>query len=366
LRSDNDGQAIEEAAGIIEHKQTDWERLYSMADRHAVKPQLAKLLGRIAGTAVPLPVRERFEISYRQNLTDQIEHVTDFMEVRNLLEDAGIAVVPFKGFWLAESFYGNLADREAGDIDVFVNYSDLGKIMKLMPGTGYLIGEPFIDQPDPGGCEYNYGRYIDGRCVSHLEFHWRIAPARFGLDISLADLKGAIETGSIQGRELQVFNPSANLLLTVMHHGGKDSFRFLKQVYDIAMIIRSDRVIDYAWIEQKAREFHCRRLFLVSLKLAALVTGMKVPDAFAHDAGSRTITRLAQNRMRALVQLPSDRRRFVPELNDWIFRVRSREGVRVKTDIVIRFVRKALMPRLVPKSMHRFFMRKYIIPDYAR
>jgi len=91
-----------------------------------------------------------------------------------------------------------------------------------------------------------------------------------------------------------------------------------------------------------------------------------VPDAFAHYAGSRTITRLAQNRMRALLQLPSDRRRFVPELNDWIFRVRSREGVRVKTDIVIRFVRKALMPRLVPKSMHRFFMRKYIIPDYAR
>ena len=358
--------AFEEALSIIEHKEPDWEWLYSLADQHAIKPQLAKLLGKIAGPAVPLSVRERFESSYRQNLTDQINHVTEFMEVRNRLEDGRIAVVPFKGFWLAERFYGNLADREASDIDVFVNYSDLGKIMKLMPGTGYLIGEPFINQPDPGGCEFNYGKYIGGRCVSHLEFHWRMAPARFGLDISLDDLKGSIESSSIQGHELRVFNPSASLLLTVMHHGGKDSFRLLKQVYDVAMIIRSGRVIDFAWLEQKAREFHCRRLLLISLTLAAHVTGVNVLDAFVHDAGSRTITRLAHNRMRALGQLPSERRRFVPELNDWVFRIRSREGVRVKTDLVIRFVRKALMPRLVPKSMHRFFMRKYVIPEYAR
>lgn len=358
--------AFEEALSIIEHKEPDWEWLYSLADQHAIKPQLAKLLGKIAGPAVPLSVRERFESSYRQNLTDQINHVTEFMEVRNRLEDGRIAVVPFKGFWLAERFYGNLADREASDIDVFVNYSDLGKIMKLMPGTGYLIGEPFINQPDPGGCEFNYGKYIGGRCVSHLEFHWRMAPARFGLDISLDDLKGSIESSSIQGHELRVFNPSASLLLTVMHHGGKDSFRLLKQVYDVAMIIRSGRVIDYIWLEQKAREFHCRRLLLISLKLAALMTGMKVPDAVVQDTESRKIAMLARNRMRALGQLPSDRRRFMPELNDWIFRIRSREGVRVKTDLVIRFVRKALMPRLVPKSMHRFFMRKYVVPEYAR
>ena len=40
--------AFEEALSIIEHKEPDWERLYSLADRHAVKPQLANLLGVIA------------------------------------------------------------------------------------------------------------------------------------------------------------------------------------------------------------------------------------------------------------------------------------------------------------------------------
>ena len=36
--------------------------------------------------------------------------------------------VPFKGFWIASEFYGNLADRESVDIDLFVKENDLEKI----------------------------------------------------------------------------------------------------------------------------------------------------------------------------------------------------------------------------------------------
>ena len=366
LRADGEDDIVDEAVRIIKAKEPDWQAVFHIAGRHAVRPQLARLLIRLPDSAVPCQVKEQAEHSYRQNLTDQIRHVTDFQEVGSRLEDAGIGVVPYKGFWLAESFYGNLADREAGDIDVFVNYRDLGRIIRLMPQTGYLPGEPFLEQPDPLDCEYNFGRYVNGRCVSHFEFHWRIAPARFGLDISLGDLEDAIETGHLQGHQLKVFNTSATLLLTVMHHGGKDSFMFLKQVYDIAMIIRSGKEIDFAWLEQKTRDFHCRRLLLVSLKLAALVTGLKVPAQFADAAGSRQVTRLALDRRKALELLPSERRRFIPMVSDWLFRIRSREGPGVKADLFIRFVRKVLMPRLVPKSMRRFFTRKYVIPEYAR
>ena len=359
-------QSVTEAEGLISRSDINWELLYLYADSHSVKPQLAVLISMIRTGLVPNNFRKKIEDASRQNLIDQLDHVSEFFRVMRRLAAEGVTVAPFKGFWLASVYYGDLALRESEDIDVFIRFTDLAKIREVMPETGYLVGAPYLKEIDKRGCEFNYGLYSGGQCISHLEFHWRMAPEGFGLDITLDDLASQVVASEIQGQPLDAFSPCATILLTVMHHGGKDGFVKLKQVYDIAMILRRADEVDWQWLFAEARRYGCLSLLAVAAELASVVCGVAVPLQLMSLAGSTRVRRLAHERARCFATPPWERRRFGNQARDWLFRIRSRDGFSVKAGLIWRFVRKGLIPWLIPKRLHPLFIRKYVIPEYAQ
>jgi len=365
-QSEHKEKAVAEAEKIIRSTDINWELLFQYADGHSVKPQLAGLVAIIRQDLVPDDFREKVDDARRRILIDQLDHVSEFFRVRKRLTDEGITVIPFKGFWLADKYYGDLSLRESDDIDVFVRFDDLATIRKVMPETGYQIGAPYLQEVDRRSCEFNYGLYSGGRCISHLEFHWRMAPSGFGLDITLDDLVSQLVVSEIQGQSFEAFSPAATLLLTMMHHGGKDAFAELKQVYDIAMILRRADEIDWQWLSAEARRFGCHSLLRISTELASIVTGMAIPGQLKSLADSSRISRLALERARNLAIPPWERRHFGNQARDWLFRIRSRDGMAIKVRLTLRFIRKVVMPWLVPQRLHPLFMRKYVIPDYAK
>ena len=100
-----------------------------------MRPQLSQLINKLDPGLVPDGFRERLSNAYQDNLCYQISYAAEFLQVRQMLEEAGIMAVPFKGFWLAHEMYGNLADREASDVDMFVDIKDLERIRTLMTGA---------------------------------------------------------------------------------------------------------------------------------------------------------------------------------------------------------------------------------------
>ncbi len=366
LRNAGTAESADAARELISSREINWSLVYDLADYHNIRPQLAAFLAGSLQDLVPSAITERFQDTHRQNLVAQIDHVSEFFRVARWLAAEGITVVPFKGFWLAENYYGNLAARESDDIDVLVHFDDLGKIREIMPETGYWIGAPYLQEVNIHDCEFNYGLYSGGRCISHFEFHWRIAPSGFGLDITLGDLALRLVSSEVQGQPLQVFDPSATLLLTVMHHGGKDGFAKLKQVYDIAMILRREEEIDWNWLLEEAKRFGCISLLAVSAALASMITGAEVPVALKREAGSERIRNLARDRTLYLTITPQERRMWRYEYRDWLFRVKSRDGLPVRLRLIMRFVRKVFIPWMIPQRLHPLFMRRYIIPDYAK
>lgn len=377
-------ETVADAERLIASSEINWELLYKYADGHSVKPQLYGLVSQLRREVVPEDFLIKLQDAFRQNLVDQLDHVSEFFRVAGRLEAEGVTVVPFKGFWMATAYYGDFALRESDDIDVFIRFSDLAKVQEVMPATGYLVGAPYLQTVNPRDCEFNYGIYSGGRCISHLEFHWRMAPSGFGLDITLEDLASQVVATEIQGQSLKAFSPCATLLLTVMHHGGKDAFVKLKQVYDVALILRRADDIDWQWLYAEARRFGCLSLVGVAAELASRVCGEAVPLQLKALTSTVRIGRLADDRARNLAGRPWGRRqtlerarcleappwerqlRFGTQVRDWLFRIRSRDGFAVKTGLLWRFVRKALIPAMVPKRLHPLFMRKYVIPGYAR
>jgi len=88
---------------------------------------------------IPAGFRDKINATCEENLFRQLRHVSEFFRINGLLENAGIKAVPFKGFILADTLYGNIAARESVDIDMFVRDNDLEKLKELMTEDGYKV-----------------------------------------------------------------------------------------------------------------------------------------------------------------------------------------------------------------------------------
>ncbi len=69
--------------------------------------------------------RERLNDAIQDNLLRQLRYVAEFFQIRDWLEKENITVIPYKGFWLGEVMYGNLAERYSSDIDLFIHSNAL-------------------------------------------------------------------------------------------------------------------------------------------------------------------------------------------------------------------------------------------------
>lgn len=340
------GEKLFDARGL------DWDYIYRLADRLSVRPQLARLLAKLPQEKVPEDFRTRINKAYFDTVHDQVTYAAEYLKINSLLMAEGIPAVPFKGFWLAHEYYDSLGDREAGDTDVFTEFLHLERIREILLANGYSV-EPqmagyTLDELAGRAGEYNFDKIEEGRIVTHIEFHWRMSSPVYGLGISYADLSPQIAEGSFQGTGLQVFSPSAAFLLAILHHGGKDPFNELKYVLDFARILRRHEEIDWKWVLDTARRFRAEKLVYVAVGMAHELLGVVVPAAVEKETLSPVIHRLTHNRIRFMANaLEFWHPRIF--LNDWLFRLKSRSGLRIKwqlsTYITGILMRRFLSPR---------------------
>ena len=347
VRLDDAVAAAREAEKIISGNEIDWEDLYKGADQHCVKPQLSQLIGQSSSVKIPSDFRERLNDAHRQNIFSQLSYVDDFFKVRNFLEDAGIQIIPFKGFWMAHEAYGNMADRESLDVDVFVSLKDLESIKELMLENGYKEESSFtkltIEEIKRGFQEYNFD-WIEGDTSRfHIEFHWGICPPGYGMGIRLEDLGSKIIHERFNGQEISVFNPDAHLLLVLMHHGGKDRFIQLKQVSDIAHILKKCEDIDWKWVISEAKRFDAELIVYVGANLAATLTGVKIPVQIRDKTESKKIDRLAKNRILSMMRPHNKWYNAGFNYNNWLFRMRTRTGFGTRLKITAASGKEVLM-----------------------
>ncbi len=334
----------------------DWSRLYTRADMHSVRPQLAQLTARLTTGLIPDDFIARIQKVYQDNLVNQISYVAEFMKIKGMLEQEGIVIVPFKGFRLAHDYYGDIGGREGGDIDVFTEFRHLGRIRELMLASGYVIEKAMasysMEDLSLRAGEYNFGKWEGERCLYHFEFHWRMTSPVYGMGISFGDLSSQIVPGLIQGQNLMRFTPSADLLLTVMHHGGKDPFNELKYVHDVAAIMRRQEEIDWEWLLLQARRFRMERLIYVALRMAQEVFDATVPGALSAEVHSGVAGRLAGNRIRFMSKSLEYWHPWVT-VNDWLFRIRTRRGLHLKIQLALYIAGVAVRRFLLPARWRR-------------
>ena len=300
--------ALLEAQRLLEKHPINWPFFLDLAEYHAIRPQAATLLRQLPTGLVPAPVITQLQEVRREIAYQQMNNVAEFLQIQQLLQSEGVTTVPYKGFWLAHTAYGDLAEREGSDVDLFMAPQDLTQVQKIMYARGYETELDSLGSNAQGVLqyhgEYNFKKFQGDVALFLFEFHASPGNQKLGFNISLNELQDQIQHPSFQGRSIATFSPSAQLLLAVVHHGAKVAWLSLKYVLDIAKLLQSHgHHLDWPWLLRMNQRHDCAGLFWVGVGLAQTLTGIALAVPVQAGLQEAKVARLVQNRLKALAQV---------------------------------------------------------------
>ncbi len=135
LHSD-DGESDLGRIRFLLEKPVDWEAVLRLADNHGTSSLLYQNLSRF-GDVVPSPVLASLRQRYEKNVHKSLFLARELMRILDCLDGLGIEVIPYKGVVLSEVYYGDMALRQTGDIDLFVRRRDVARSKSALRDLGY-------------------------------------------------------------------------------------------------------------------------------------------------------------------------------------------------------------------------------------
>ncbi|MDQ1390402.1 MAG: hypothetical protein QOF56_3856, partial [Acidobacteriaceae bacterium] len=117
-------------------RRVDWAAVLRLADDHGTSSLVHHSLSRLddmVPSSAMAALRERHERNIRKSLV----LARELIRILDCLDALGIKAIPYKGLVLSEVYYGDMALRQFGDIDLFVRRSDVTRIKKAVCQLGY-------------------------------------------------------------------------------------------------------------------------------------------------------------------------------------------------------------------------------------
>jgi hypothetical protein len=263
--------------GLLLQQPLDWEEILRMADQHRVLPLLQRHLRTLPTGTVPEAVVAQLQQRCRAFVGANLLLVGQLLAILELLERNGIAAIPFKGVVLATAVYGNLALRQPGDLDILVRRDDLRRAADVLAALGYrpwsaAEGEGTLP---PHLIHHEY-RFLHPEHGTLVELRWRVMQPLFSSTIAIEDLwqrreEIVLASGSVPGIAPE------DLLVILCEHGAKHRWSRLAWICDVAELVRARPDLDWARVQERARELGITRALALGLLLAHELLGAAVP-----------------------------------------------------------------------------------------
>jgi hypothetical protein len=264
------------------NKELKWALILQLARSYRVDPLLFQSLKSAYPEKVPQPILQQLQDDYLRNLQASLFQTGELFGILDLLTQAQIPAVPYKGVVLSHSLYQNIHLRRAGDIDLLVHRKDVRRTYRLLTENGYRQTWPeailtHAQEEEHLQAKYNYGfTRADDRIL--LELHWGVTPKYFSFPPEADWLWGQLETVTLGGRVLPTFKPEAYLLILAVH-GANHCWIRLSWICDIYALLQSHPNLDWDWISRQARSTGSERMLHLALCLAHDLLGAELSPA---------------------------------------------------------------------------------------
>ncbi len=257
----------------------DWEYLIQTAYIHRVIPLVYLSLSKICPQSVPATFLQQLQQDQYQRTQRNLILTSKLLKLLELFEANSIPVIPFKGPILAISAYGDISRRNFYDLDILVRKQDFLKTKELLTDLGY---RPFSNNSEKEAAylsslqEQQQKAYLQSHWELHMvderdrvtiDVHHGMLPKQFSFFFDTEWLWEDVKPKPFANR-MVLHLASEDLILILCSQGGKDCWRQLNRICDIAEVIRSHPLVNWEKIWERATKLRMRRILLLGLSLA--------------------------------------------------------------------------------------------------
>ncbi len=216
--------------------------------------------------------------SSQSNLHKALLLARELIRIVGTLSAAGLEVMPYKGSALAELVYGDIALRQAGDIDLLIRPADFARIREVIRELGYAPHERFSAAEERAYLKSAYECAFDGAAGRNLlELQWAVLPRFYAVNFDMDGVFGRAVNVNVAGRPMRT--PSAaDLFLILSVHAAKHVWGRLVWLCDIARLMNMPG-LDWGWIRIEANELGILRILRVTMLLVNRLLGAAIPAA---------------------------------------------------------------------------------------
>ncbi|MGA7926065.1 MAG: nucleotidyltransferase family protein [Candidatus Sulfotelmatobacter sp.] len=254
----------------------EWEAVFRLADHHGTSSLLYQNLSRLAGGMVPSSELAAVRRSYERNVHKSLFLAREMIRILDRLDAMGIEVIPYKGIVLSEVYYGDMALRQSGDMDLFVRRHDVARIKGAIRQLGYILRVPVPEDAAEDYIASGYECTFDspaGRNV--LELQWALEQRFYAVDFDMDGLFKRAVNVTVAGRRVKTPSPE-DLLLVLSVHAAKHVWGRLIWLCDMAQILKLGN-LNWDWVQAHARKFGIERILHVTLLLANRLLATAIP-----------------------------------------------------------------------------------------
>jgi hypothetical protein len=255
----------------------NWESLLNRAEQHGVTPILYQAVSSLGSDAPPAGLallKQRYEI----NLHRTLFLTRELIRILDHLDALAITVLPYKGVALAETLYGDMALRQAGDIDLLIPPQDLSRIKDALEELGYTPHLPLSEAEERAYLRSGYECAFDSELGRNLlEVQWALQPRFYAVDFEMEALFRRAISVTVAGRNMNTPSPE-DLFLILSLHAAKHLWGRLIWICDLSRLVRSP-ALNWDSIGATAKALGIARILQVTLVLTNRLLGTAIPAA---------------------------------------------------------------------------------------
>jgi hypothetical protein len=265
------------ALELQEAGKPDWEEVLRLADLHGTSSVVYQNLVSW-NELVPSAVLESLRQRYERNVQKSLFLARELMRILDRTDALGVEVIPYKGIALSEIYYGDIALRQSGDIDLLVRRRDVARIKSAVGELGYTARFTIPKDAEKDYIASGYEWTFDSPGGKNLlELQWALQPRFYAVDFDMDELFERAANATLAGRRVKAFS-AEDLLLILAVHAAKHVWGRLLWLCDIAQILKLGN-LNWNSVQARAREVGIERILRITLLLAKQLSGMEIPAA---------------------------------------------------------------------------------------
>jgi len=253
----------------------EWESVLRLAEQHGTSSLLYQNLSHVAD-AIPSAVLTSLRQRYERNVHKSLFLTRELIRILDCLDAIGVEVIPYKGVVLSEVYYGDMAMRQSGDMDLFVRKRDVARAKSAVGDLGFTPRVPIPEDAEADYIASGYECTFDSPAGKNLlELQWALQPRFYAVDFEMDGLFERAVNVALAGRSVRTPSPE-DLLLVLSVHAAKHVWGRLIWLCDIAQILKRENV-NWKWVQSQAQELGIERILHITLLLANRLLATAIP-----------------------------------------------------------------------------------------